>query len=139
MLPGRGSEYFEEAGRAAQLKSLAPFAELRDTRTAINRMRPIKSKGEIALIDKAVGCSMDAHREAMKAMKPGLMEYEIAALMNYVQHREGCIRPAYAPIVGSGFNSTVLHYGNNDKRIEAGDLVVLDVAGEYAGYAADIT
>jgi len=82
---------------------------------------------------------MAAHREAMKAVRPGLYEYQVAALMKYVFEREGCERPAYAPVVGSGFNSTVLHYSANTRRMEAGDVLVLDVAGEYSFYAADIT
>jgi Xaa-Pro aminopeptidase len=75
----------------------------------------------------------------MKAMKPGVTEHEIAALMQYEYERRGCERPAYSPIVGSGFNSTVLHYSENDGTVKEGDVVVLDVAGEYGGYAADIT
>ena len=139
LTPGRGQDYSVEAQNLAKLKTLASAAEIRDARPLVNPMRAVKSPGEQALITKSVACSMDAHREAMKAVKPGAMEYEIAALMNYTQHREGCIRPAYAPIVGSGFFSTVLHYDANDKRMEAGEVVVIDVAGEYAGYAADIT
>src|SRR5258708_5036660 len=139
LTPGRGQEYSVETQNLAKLKTLASAAEIRDARPLVNPMRAVKSPGERALIAKSVACSMDAHREAMKAVKPGAMEYEIAALMNYTQHREGCIRPAYAPIVGSGFFSTVLHYDSNDKRMEAGEVVVIDVAGEYAGYAADIT
>jgi Xaa-Pro aminopeptidase len=59
--------------------------------------------------------------------------------MQYVHMAGGCEREAYAPIVGSGMFSTVLHYNTNDKKIEDGDVVVLDVGGEYSGYAADIT
>ena len=99
----------------------------------------VKSKTELALIDKAISCSIDAHREAMKTVRPGIFEYETAALMQYTFQREGCLRPAYGLIVGSGFNSTVLHYERNERRMDSGDLVVVDVAGEYSGYAADIT
>jgi len=74
-----------------QLKALSPFAEIHDARMAINRLRPVKSKSEQALLQKAADCSMDSHREAMKAVKPGLMEYEISALMNYIQQKEGCL------------------------------------------------
>ena len=75
----------------------------------------------------------------MKAMKPGVTEHEIGALMQYEFERRGCERPAYAPIVGSGFYSTVLHYSAGPKVIQDGDIVVIDVAGEYSGYASDIT
>jgi Xaa-Pro aminopeptidase len=75
----------------------------------------------------------------MQAMRPGLYEYQIAALMQYKFQDAGCERPAYAPIVGSGFYSTVLHYSEDSHQIHDGDVVVMDVAGEYAMYASDIT
>jgi Xaa-Pro aminopeptidase len=75
----------------------------------------------------------------MKALKPGTGERQIAALMQYEFERRGCERPAYGPIVGAGFNSTVLHYDADSGPINNGDVVVMDVAGEYSGYASDIT
>jgi Xaa-Pro aminopeptidase len=72
-------------------------------------------------------------------MKPGVTEREIAALMIHEFERRGCERPAYAPIVGAGFNSTVLHYDANAGTVRTADVVVLDVAGEYGMYASDIT
>ena len=75
----------------------------------------------------------------MRAVRPGVYEYEIAALMKYEYQRRGCERSAYPPIVGSGFNSTILHYDKNRRQMKAGDMLVLDVGGEYSGYAADIT
>jgi len=66
-------------------------------------------------------------------------EREISALMQYEFGKRGCERPAYAPIVGSGFFSTVLHYSDDSRTMEAGDVVVIDVAGEYSLYASDIT
>ena len=140
LLPqARGGERSFEAEQAERLKMLAPFASLRDARLELARLRMVKSKTEQGFIEKAVACSMEAHREAIKAVRPGVFEYQVAALMKYTFERAACLRPAYAPIVGSGFNSTVLHYSENERKMEAGDLVVLDVAGEYSGYAADIT
>ena len=72
-------------------------------------------------------------------IKPGLNEHDVEARMQYEFMKGGCERPAYAPIVGSGFNSTVLHYSADDAPINDGDVVVMDVAGEYAMYASDIT
>jgi len=80
-----------------------------------------------------------AHLAAIKAMRPGLNEHDISALMQYEFQKQGCERPAYAPIVGSGPNSTVLHYSKDDRTIQDGDVVVMDVAGEYSMYASDIT
>ena len=64
---------------------------------------------------------------------------KIAARMKEIHELGGCEREAYAPIVGAGFNSTVLHYSVLDAQIKDGDVVVMDVGGEYGGYAADIT
>jgi Xaa-Pro aminopeptidase len=112
---------------------------IEDISPALASLRQIKSAGEIALIQKAVDASVDAHIAAMKTMRPGLFEYQIAARMKEVHEMEGCSREAYAPIVGAGFYSTVLHYDALKNEIKDGDVVVIDVAGEYGGYAADIT
>src|SRR5207253_9724666 len=77
--------------------------------------------------------------EAMKMLRPGVYEYQVAARMEYVYQYGGCERSAYPPIVGAGFNSTVLHYSSLRDQIKDGDLVVLDVGGQYSGYSADIT
>jgi Xaa-Pro aminopeptidase len=82
---------------------------------------------------------VDAQLEAMKVMRPGLYEYQVAAKMQYVHRSEGCLDEAYAAIVGAGFFSTVLHYDALDQRIKDGDIVVLDVACAQDGYTADIT
>jgi len=123
----------------SRLKKLAPLADLSDLRPILTRLRMVKSPGEIALIRKATEASIEAHLAALGAVRVGAWEYEVAARMMYEFERRGCEWPAYPPIVGSGFNSTVLHYAQNAKQIAEGDLVVLDVAGAYGGYASDIT
>lgn len=110
-----------------------------DVRPAIFSLRTVKDAGEIALIQRAVDASDAAHLAAMKSTKPNVKEYEISALMEYEWGRRGCERPSYAPIVGSGHNSTVLHYSENTNTMKAGDVVVIDAAAEYSMYAADIT
>ncbi len=110
-----------------------------DVNPLITSLRMVKDDGEMALIRKAVSASMAAHMAAARAIKPGTNERNIAALMQYEFENRGCERPAYAPIVGSGPNSTVLHYGANSRQIEDGDVIVMDVAGEFSRYAADIT
>ena len=105
----------------------------------IAELRKHKDHGEIERIRHATEASIAGHRAAMQAMRPGLFEYQIAALMQYKFMDGGCERPAYAPIVGSGFYSTVLHYSEDSHQIHDGDVVVMDVAGEYAMYASDIT
>lgn len=140
VLPPRHEEgypHFTES--VAQIKSAIPDAKLADVTAALYAMRQVKSPGELALLEKAVDASVDAQLDAMKQMRPGLFEYQLAARMKMVHEWAGCSREAYSPIVGAGFNSTVLHYGTLNNEIKDGDLVVLDVGGEYGGYAADIT
>jgi len=99
----------------------------------------LKSPSELMLPTRAIELSVDAHLEAMKMLRPGIFEYQVAARMEYIHLSGGCEGEAYAPIVGAGFNSTVLHYNKLTSEIRDGDIVVLDVAGDYSGYAADIT
>jgi len=110
-----------------------------DVRPVLATLRMYKDSGEIELIRKATNASIAAHLAAMHAMKPGMTEREISALLQYEWGKRGCERPSYAPIVGSGINSTVLHYSDDDGTIQSGDLVVIDAAGEYSMYASDIT
>jgi Xaa-Pro aminopeptidase len=123
----------------AFLKHSTAMVFFQDVKTMITNQRTVKDAGEIALIRKAVDDSVAAHLAAMKAMKPNMKEYEISALMEYEWGRRGCERPSYSPIVGSGHNSTVLHYSDNTNTMKAGDVVVIDAAAECSMYAADIT
>lgn len=136
--PESGEDCFQK-DMLVKLRKLAPLATLADLRPPVSRLRAIKSPGEIALIRKAVEASVEAHLAAMKALRPGAWEYEVAALMKYEFERRGCEWPAYPPIVGSGFYSTVLHYDQDSQQMQDGDVVVIDVAGSFGGYASDIT
>jgi Xaa-Pro aminopeptidase len=136
---GLESGYPHLATASAWVRETLPNAQVFDVTATLTAMRMVKSTGELALLQKAVDASVDAQIAAMKMMKPGLYEYQVAARMKEVHEWAGCSREAYSPIVGTGFNSTVLHYDALDKQIQDGDVVVLDVAGEYGGYAADIT
>lgn len=110
-----------------------------DAQKILTELRSVKDAGEIALIRKATDATVLAHIAAMKMAKPGVTENQIAGLMVGTYMQAGCEAPAYLPIVGSGFNSTVLHYGENSGTLTAGDLVVMDVGGEYSMYATDVT
>jgi Xaa-Pro aminopeptidase len=116
-----------------------PFATYQDVKPLLSSLRTTKDAGEIELIRKATNASLAAQLAAMRAMKPGISEREVSALLQYEWGKRGCERPSYAPIVGSGFNSTVLHYSEDSATIQAGDVVVIDAAGEYSMYASDIT
>ena len=127
------------ANSVAFVRAAAPHVKLKDATALLDAMRQVKSAGELALMQKAIDASIDAQFDAMRHMRPGLFEYQVAARMKEVHEMAGCEREAYAPIVGAGFNSTVLHYATLNNQIMDGDIVVLDVGGEYGGYAADIT
>jgi Xaa-Pro aminopeptidase len=121
------------------LQLIAPQSKLKDVRQAIAVLRQIKSPGEIAFLTTAIELSLDSHLAAMKMMRPGLYEYQIAAKMVEVHAMGGSEAEGYAPIVGTGPNSVALHYDKLSRKIEDGDIVVLDVGAQYAGYSADIT
>ena len=110
-----------------------------DVRPMLASLRTYKDAGEIERIRHATDASIAAHFAAMRTVKSGVTEREISALMQYEWGKRGCERPAYAPIVGSGFNSTVLHYSDDSGTMQSGDVVVIDAAGEYSMYASDIT
>jgi len=121
------------------LKRTNTFVFFQDVKPMLSSLRTVKDAGEIALLRKAVDASAAAHLAAMKAVKANVTEYEISGLMQYEWTRRGCERPSYAPIVGSGHNSTVLHYSEDTNTMKSGDVVVIDAACEYSMYAADIT
>ncbi|MBI4442579.1 MAG: aminopeptidase P family protein [Acidobacteria bacterium] len=125
--------------RLDRLKKLLPSKTIRDAHALITGLRQVKSDSEIKLIRRAADCTIEAQQEALKKVRPGLFEYEIAALIKYTFERSGCERPSFDPIIGSGPRSTVLHYNRNSAQMQEGDLVVMDVGAEYGRYAADIT
>jgi Xaa-Pro aminopeptidase len=131
--------YPHEKESVEWFQQVAPQSKLKDIREQINAMRQIKSPGEIAFLQRAIDLSLDAHLEAMRMMRPGLYEYQVAAKMVEVHQMGGAEAEGYAPIVGAGPNSTTLHYDKLSRKIEDGDIVVLDVGAQYAGYSSDIT
>ena len=112
---------------------------MHDVKPLLAQLRVIKDAGEVELIRHATNSSIASHLAALQMIKPGITEHDVDAIMQYQFLKHGSERPAYAPIVGAGANSTVLHYSADDAPIEAGDVVVMDVAGEYSMYASDIT
>ncbi|HET7584283.1 MAG TPA: aminopeptidase P N-terminal domain-containing protein [Gemmatimonadaceae bacterium] len=111
---------------------------IHDARAVVDELRARKSAAELALIRRAAEISAQGHRAVMLAPEPR-SEYEIAATLEYTFKRLGGDRPAYGSIVGAGLNSTQLHYMKDTAAARPGDLVVMDAATEYQGYAADIT
>ena len=119
--------------------SFPNYTSWADSRPLIARLRMVKDAGELQFIIHATEASEAGHRAALKAIHPGVTEREIASLIVYEYSKRGCERSAYAPIVGSGLYSTVLHYSEDSGTMQSGDLVVMDVGGEYSMYATDIT
>ncbi len=110
-----------------------------DPSSVLHEERLIKAPEEIACMQQALAITADGHRAVMAASKPGMFEYEAEALLRGVFRRQGSERQAYPPIVGSGPNSTILHYRKNDRRMQDGDLLLVDAGSEYEYYASDVT
>ena len=104
----------------------------------LDEMRLHKDAQEIALMQIASDISAKAHTRAMQTVKPGMMEYQLEAELNYVFGQHGCV-PSYNSIVGGGENACILHYVENNQVLKDGDLVLIDAACEYELYASDIT
>ncbi len=110
-----------------------------DPRAIVHEMRLFKHPDEIATMRRAAEISNEAHRRAMKDARPGMVEWEVEALIDYAFRSRGAAGPSYPSIVASGANATVLHYVHNDRRIEPGDMLLVDAGCEYDFYASDVT
>jgi Xaa-Pro aminopeptidase len=115
-----------------------PALTVRSADPLVLQLRARKSDAELALIRRAVEISSAGHRAAMLTPDP-THEYELRASLEYTFTRLGAERVAYGSIVGAGINGTQLHYMKDTDPVRPGDVVVMDAAGEYHGYAADIT
>ena len=102
-------------------------------------LRAVKDAGEIALLRKAADASVQAQLAMFRAVHPGQKERTVEGVIYATLLANGCERPSYPSIVGSGYNSTVLHYSADENTMQAGDVVTVDAAGEYSMYASDIT
>jgi len=116
-------------------RPVAP-AVLRD---ALDELRAVKTEGELALMRRANAVSGAAHQAVMKAVRPGMREYELQAVFDAACLKEGLKHLAYPSIVAAGVNSAVLHYRKNNAPLVSGDLFLIDAGAELGGYAADIT
>ncbi len=125
--------------RALNRKPIHPPRTIIDPATIVHEMRVLKSPEEIELMQRAADIAAEAHVEAMKAVKPGMKEYEVEAIIEQIFRQRGAAGPSYNSIVGAGANATVLHYINNDSELRDGELLLVDAGAEYKGYASDIT
>jgi Xaa-Pro aminopeptidase len=112
--------------------------EVRDAHPLVDQLRARKSPAELALLRRAAEISSEGHREAMRLAEPA-HEYELQAALEHGFMRLGGARPSYGSIVGGGVHGTQLHYMRDRGELKPGDIVVMDAATEYEGYAADVT
>lgn len=110
-----------------------------DPGVVLDDLRLVKDPHELDRIRRAAALSVDAFRAALGAVRPGMGEWELEAVLDRVLRGGGGAGPAYPTIVGSGANACVLHYVDNARRIEDQDLVLVDAGAEVDMYAADIT
>lgn len=120
-------------------KQGVPVSLVRDIGPVIEEMRVFKDSVEISRIQKSVDITGEAFINSCRICRPGMYEFEIEAMIEYTFRRNGSARPAFESITGSGPNTVTLHYSDNNRKMEDGDLLLLDIGAEYGYYAADIT
>jgi len=125
--------------RAKSRNGVHAPGEFVDLDHIVHEMRLFKRADEIKTMRKAAKISAQAHMRAMQICKPGMYEYEIEAEFLHEFRRNGCRYPAYPPIVGSGANSCILHYIENEAQMKDGDLLLIDAGCELDGYASDVS
>ena len=135
---GRVSGWLNQL-RAQVRSGVSAPPDVADVRALLDDMRLIKAPEEIDTMRRAASISAAAHRRAMRATRPGAMEYEIEAELLHEFRRHGAQSPAYHSIVAGGANACVLHYVFNNARLQDGDLLLIDAGCELDGYASDIT
>ncbi len=121
------------------LRELNPEVQVNAVEPLLTPMRMVKSPTEMRLIRQAINATIEAHKEVARTLKPGIHEYELEAVIVATFRRHGCEGEGFPPIVGSGPNSCILHYNANKRKIQPGELVLVDIGGEYSYYTADIT
>jgi Xaa-Pro aminopeptidase len=124
---------------AASLREDVPTLVVGNLYADLVEMRRKKSDEEVRLLQRAVDITLETHRHLAGVIRPGRYEYEVQAAAEYIFRKNGAEGPAFPSIIGSGFFSTVLHYDQNIKRMEAGEVVVVDIGARYGFYCGDIT
>lgn len=130
-------------GRSAafvkSLKGKLPAVAIEDLSLVLDDMRRVKDAEEIERLRKAGRIAASGLKEAIRSARPGMYEYQLAALSEFAFSWRGAAGLAFFPIVGAGPNSVFMHYSRNDRRIESDDIVVMDVGPDYRYYGADAT
>jgi Xaa-Pro aminopeptidase len=124
---------------ARKLRDAAPQLLISDASRLLAGLRQVKTPHERALLARSVEISSRAMREAMKAARPGAFEYTVRGALEHAWSTGGAMGWGYPPIVASGPNATILHYPRYERRLEAGDLLLIDAAANYEYLTGDIT
>ena len=132
------SDLLNEVRKRVRTGVAAP-EEIVDVRQAIDVLRLVKDEHEIALMRRAAAISAGAHRRAMDRTRVGWHEYQVEAELAHEFLRSGAQAVAYPSIVAGGPNACVLHYRENSRQLQDGELLLIDAGCEYQGYASDIT
>ncbi|MEP7264663.1 MAG: aminopeptidase P family protein [Bacteroidota bacterium] len=130
---------YRELRFSNDLKQRFPFHSYERSGPLMSQLRSIKNDMEIKLMQKAIDITEKAFRKVMRFVKPGVMEFEIEAEITHEFIRKRATGHAYTPIIASGANACVLHYIENNKQCNAGEVILMDFGAEYANYAADLT
>ena len=121
------------------LKARHGDGSITDGNRAVLALRGTKSPAEIALLRGAIAITGRAHQEAMRMVTAGWNEFEVQALIDYTFRRNGADRNGFFTAAASGDNATTLHYSQNDRPIQQGELLLLDIGAAFGGYSADVT
>jgi Xaa-Pro aminopeptidase len=122
-----------------KLSSRLPGVSIKDRTDLLPAMRSVKEPRELDYMERAIAATFAAQHVAARAIRPGVEENWVAGLIDLEFKRAGAVRPGFPSIVGSGANSTILHYPEHDRTIAAGSLVVVDIGSDYGRYSADVT
>jgi Xaa-Pro aminopeptidase len=123
----------------AEMKNRYPLHHYARAAKIMKELRGIKTKGEVAVLQKAIDITELTFRKLLKFIKPGVMEYEIEAEIFHSFLSQRSAGPAYGSIIASGDNARILHYVSNNQECKSGDLILMDFGAEYGGYCADLT
>ncbi|MBD2299559.1 aminopeptidase P N-terminal domain-containing protein [Nostoc sp. FACHB-190] len=130
--------HYQSLLRTYPKRGTGPIA-IEDTCTVLHSMRLIKTETELEMMRQAAAIAIEAHNQAMAITKPGRYEYEIQAEIEWLFRHRGAMGPAYPSIVASGVNACVLHYIENNRQMQDGELLLIDAGCAYNYYNSDIT
>jgi Xaa-Pro aminopeptidase len=135
----KDKEYLDKIHKLNSVSQSDAPQEVIDLTPEIHALRLVKDTEEVRLLSKAIDITCEALNEVMRAARPEMYEYELEAILEYIFHKKGSPRPGFPSIVGSGINTTILHYESNRRQTRDGELVLMDVGAEYGRYTADVT